>query len=155
MCTAYCSREKFQRLKDLEIKIKNDPNNFSLWNSKYNVYMDIGCNEGALDCCNEMLRLKPNSEDILQKKERLKYRIEKRKEIRIHPQKNTEKLFKMRQKELKKLQKKTCKEKHEDLKKTVSMLKVNIPKECSIGYTPNTKYQLRPDANKIRKFTKW
>ena len=35
---AYCSREKFQILEDLDIIIKNDPDNFSLWNSKYNVY---------------------------------------------------------------------------------------------------------------------
>jgi len=152
---AYCSREKFQKLNDLETKIKNDPDNLSLWNSKYNVYMDIGCNEGALDCCNEMLRLKPNSEDILQKKERLKYRIEKIKTNRLGSYGNNKKSFKLKQKELENLRKKKFKDKQERSQKTMSMLKINITKECSSEYTPNTKYLLRPDADIIRKYKKW
>lgn len=154
---AYDSKKNIKILENLNEEVKKNPNNYALWNLIYEVYMDIGCYEGALECCIEMLRLNPESKYLLQEQEHLKKRIAKVKNIseKRDTSGRITKPSTVSPKAPKKNKNKNIQEKPRKIEEVVEELKINIPKECSNQYTPNTKYQLRCDADKKRKFSKW
>lgn len=153
-----------QMLKFLNNKFKSHPNHFEYLESKhllriYVICMDIGRYEEALECCGKLLKLNPEfpeAKTLLQIQENLKKKTT--------PAKNYEKKGpcgtivnppKVTPKTSNKNKGKNSKKKHKKPHDPVANLKLNIPKECSDNYTPNSRYQLSCDEGITRKYGLW
>lgn len=154
LIVAYNSSMHKQILDFLNSKFENDRGNIDYWKSKHllricEICIDIKRYEEALECCSELLKLNPESqvsETLLQ--------IQKDIKKKTATAKNNVKKEKTPTKNNPNTDKKS-KQKKKKTHNPVIDIKLNIPKECSNNYTPNSRYQLRCDEAATRKYGLW